>query len=64
KQHSSVHVNIDSHLQGIGIWHGIGMLLGSILLMMFSMFMTKYTYIGFKNYLNWNIAQVRLSQHA
>ena len=55
-----LHIEVGNHFSGTRLASGLGLLLGSILLMMLSMFMTKYTFIGFKHYLRWNLSQLQL----
>lgn len=59
-----IHIEVDNHFSGASLLKGIGLLLGSILLFMSSMFITKYTFIGFKHYLRWNLAQLQLVRPA
>lgn len=58
------HVEFNNQI-GLGhAWHGVGILLGSILLMMFNLLITKYTFIGFGQYLRWNLSMLRVHQPA
>lgn len=59
EENSAVHVRIGNHLKSVHIFHGLGFLFGGIALFMLCLFMTKYTFIGFKNYLRWNISLLR-----
>lgn len=56
---AAIHVSIGNHLTSIHLFHGLAFLLGGIALLMFSLFMTKYTFIGCKNYLRWNLSLLR-----
>ncbi|MES2073497.1 MAG: DUF1700 domain-containing protein [Pseudomonadota bacterium] len=56
---SRVHVNVDNHVRGYHVWKGLALLLGGIVLFLFSLFMTRYTFIGFKHYLQWNISLLK-----
>lgn len=56
---AAVHVSIDNHLSKIHLLNGLGFLLAGIALFMLSLFMTKYTFIGFKKYLRWNLSLLR-----
>ncbi|MFZ6649211.1 DUF1700 domain-containing protein [Undibacterium sp. TJN25] len=57
---SKVRVNVGNHVKHHHIWEGLGLLFGGILLFLFALFMTRYTFIGFKNYLQWNISLLKL----
>lgn len=59
-----IQVNVDNGLNRYHVLQGIGFLLGGIALFMLCLFMTKYTFIGFKNYLQWNMSLLRLPTHA
>lgn len=61
---SAIHVRVGNHLKSIHVLNGLGFLLGGIALFMLSLFMTKYTFIGFKNYLRWNVSLLRPSASA
>lgn len=56
-------LEIDNHLTIGDVWQGIGILLGSILLLLFSMVLTKYSFFGLRQYLRWNLAQLKIHQH-
>lgn len=56
---AAIHVSIGNHLTSIHLFHGLAFLLGGIALLMFSLFMTKYTFIGCKNYVRWNLSLLR-----
>ncbi|MFZ6875260.1 DUF1700 domain-containing protein [Undibacterium sp. Di27W] len=56
----SLHIELGNQFSGTKLLSGLGLLLGSIALMMLSMFLTKYTFIGFKHYLRWNLSQLQL----
>jgi uncharacterized membrane protein len=58
---SVVHVSIGNHLKAIHIFQGLGFLFGGIALFMLCLFTTKYTFVGFKKYLLWNVSLLRLS---
>jgi uncharacterized membrane protein len=60
-ERSVVHVSIGNHLKTIHIFHGLGFLLGGIGLFMLCLFTTKYTFVGFKKYLLWNVSLLRQS---
>lgn len=59
-----LHIEVGNQYSVKKLFAGLGLLLGSILLMMLSLFMTKYTFIGFKHYLRWNLSQLQLSHAA
>ncbi|MFZ6658526.1 DUF1700 domain-containing protein [Undibacterium sp. TJN19] len=61
KTDEKLHVEVGNHFYGAKIMTGIGILLGSIVMLMFSMFMTKYTFIGARHYLRWNLSQLHLA---
>lgn len=63
-QTEKLHIEVGNHFSGTKLFTGLGLLLGSIALMMLSMFMTKYTFIGFKHYLRWNLSQLQLGHAA
>ena len=63
-QTEKLHIEVGNHFSGTKLFTGLGLLLGSIALMMLSMFMTKYTFIGFKHYLRWNLSQLQLGHTA
>ncbi|MFZ6641380.1 DUF1700 domain-containing protein [Undibacterium sp. TC4M20W] len=63
-QTEKLHVELGNHFSGTKLFSGLGLLLASIALMMLSMFMTKYTFIGFKHYLRWNLSQLQLGHAA
>lgn len=56
---SNIHVNVGNHVQGYHVWKGLALLLGGIALFLFSLFMTRYTFIGFKHYLQWNVSLLK-----
>ena len=58
---SVVHVSIGHHLKTIHIFQGLAFLLGGIALFMLCLFTTKYTFVGFKKYLLWNVSLLRQS---
>ena len=57
-------LRIGNRLNEVSAFKGFGLLLGGILLFLFSLFMTKVTFVGFKHYLRWNISLLRLPQTA
>ncbi|MFZ6760563.1 DUF1700 domain-containing protein [Undibacterium sp. Ji50W] len=59
-----LHVEVGNHFYGSKALLGIGMIIASVLLLMLSMFMTKYTFIGFRHYLRWNLLQLHLVRPA
>lgn len=61
---SVVHVSIGHHLKTIHIFQGLGFLLGGIGLFMLCLFTTKYTFVGFRKYLLWNVSLLRQSTAA
>jgi uncharacterized membrane protein len=63
-QTEKLHIELGNHFSGTKLFSGLGLLLASIALMMLSMFMTKYTFIGFKHYLRWNLSQLQLGHAA
>lgn len=63
-QTEKLHIELGNHFSGTKLFSGLGLLLGSIFLMMFIMFVTKYTFIGFKHYLRWNLSQLHLGHAA
>lgn len=58
---SVVHVSIGHHLKTIHIFQGLAFLLSGIALFMLCLFTTKYTFVGFKKYLLWNVSLLRQS---
>lgn len=52
-------VQIDNALTRVDVFHGLGFLLGGIALFMLCLVMTKYTFIGFKKYVRWNVSLLR-----
>ena len=58
---SVVHVSIGHHLKTIDIFQGLTLLLSGIALFMLCLFTTKYTFVGFKKYLLWNVSLLRQS---
>ncbi|MCU6434060.1 DUF1700 domain-containing protein [Undibacterium sp. Jales W-56] len=59
-----VEVNVENKLRHYNALQGIGILLGGIALFLLSLLMTRYTFVGFKNYLQWNISLLRLPVNA
>lgn len=59
-EHTRAQVTIKNHLEYKYLWHGVALLLCGIALFMLCLLMTKYTFIGFKNYLRWNLSLLRL----
>lgn len=59
-----LHIEVGNHFHVSKALMGIGMIIGSVLLLMLSMFMTKYTFIGVRNYLRWNLLQLHLVRPA
>ncbi|HTD02170.1 DUF1700 domain-containing protein [Undibacterium sp.] len=57
---AKIHVNVGNRVQGRHAWEGVGLLLGGIALFLFCLFMTRYTFIGFKHYLQWNVSLLKL----
>lgn len=60
----NLRIEVGNHFSGKKLFTGLGLLLSSIILMMLSMFITKYTFIGFKHYLRWNLSQLHLGHAA
>jgi uncharacterized membrane protein len=58
---SVVNVSIGHHLKTIHIFQGLAFLLGGIALFMLCLFTTKYTFVGFRKYLLWNVSLLRQS---
>lgn len=58
--HKVVHIHIANQLTQVDFWHGLGFLLGGIALFLLCLCMTRYSFIGFKNYLRWNLSLLRL----
>lgn len=52
---------VGNHLGMLDIFRGLGLMLGGIALFLFSLFMTKMTFVGFKRYLSWNMSLLHLS---
>ena len=52
-------VQISNHLTRVDVFRGLGFLLGGIALFMLCLVMTKYTFIGFRKYLRWNVSLLR-----
>lgn len=61
---SVVHVSIGHHLKTVHIFQGLGFLLGGIAMFMLCLFTTKYTFVGFRKYLLWNVSLLRQSTAA
>ncbi len=61
---SVVHVSIGHHLKTVHIFQGLGFLLGGIAMFMLCLFATKYTFVGFRKYLLWNVSLLRQSTAA
>ncbi|MFZ6846144.1 DUF1700 domain-containing protein [Undibacterium sp. RuTC16W] len=59
-----VEVNVENKLRRYNAVQGIGILLGGIALFLLSLLMTRYTFVGFKNYLQWNISLLRIPANA
>lgn len=59
-----VEVNVENKLRHYNAIQGIGILLGGIVLFLLSLLMTRYTFVGFKNYLQWNISLLRIPANA
>ncbi|MFZ6816305.1 DUF1700 domain-containing protein [Undibacterium sp. Rencai35W] len=59
-----VEVNVENKLRHYNAIQGIGILLGGIVLSLLSLLMTRYTFVGFKNYLQWNISLLRIPANA
>lgn len=57
---AKIHVKVGNRVSAHHIWKGLGLLLGGIALFLFSLCMTRYTFIGFKHYLQWNISLLRM----
>lgn len=55
-----LHINIANQMKHVDFFHGLGFLFGGIALFLLCLGMTKYTFIGFKNYLRWNLSLLRL----
>jgi hypothetical protein len=51
-----VQVHVANHLQPWQVWRGIGLVLGGIALFLLALCVTKYTFIGFRRYLQWNLS--------
>ena len=58
---SVVHVSIGHHLKTVDIFQGLAFLVGGIALFMLSLFTTKYTFVGCRQYLLWNVSLLRQS---
>ena len=58
---SVVHLSIGHNLKTIDIFQGLAFLFGGIALFMLCLFTTKYTFVGFKKYLLWNVSLLRQS---
>jgi uncharacterized membrane protein len=48
-----------SELRSLKAWHGAGIVLGGVLLLLLSALITKYTWIGMKRYVQMNISLLR-----
>ncbi|MES2102875.1 MAG: DUF1700 domain-containing protein [Pseudomonadota bacterium] len=59
-ENQKIRVNVGNHVQGRHVWEGLALLLGGIALFLFCLFMTRYTFIGFKHYLQWNVSLLKL----
>ncbi|MFZ6672688.1 DUF1700 domain-containing protein [Undibacterium sp. Xuan67W] len=59
-----VEVNVENKLRHYNAIQGIGILLSGIVLLLLSLLMTRYTFVGFKNYLQWNISLLRIPANA
>lgn len=59
-----IHINLGKQLDLYDAFKGIGMVIGSVLLLMLSMFLTAFSFRGFRQYLRWNFSQLRLTPAA
>lgn len=48
-----------TELRSLKVWHGAGIILGGVLLLLLSALITKYTWIGMKRYVQMNISLLR-----
>lgn len=60
-EHDGIPVVIGHHLGLLDAVRGVGLILGGIALFLFALFMTKMTFVGFKQYVNWNMSLLHLS---
>jgi hypothetical protein len=54
-------VVVGNHLGMLDIFRGLGLIFGGIALFLFALFMTKMTFVGFKQYVSWNMSLLHLS---
>lgn len=59
-----IHINLGKQLDLYDVFKGIGMIIGSILLLMLSMLLTGLSFRGFRQYLRWNFSQLKLTPAA
>lgn len=57
--HQSPTVSVRNHLGFRNIFAGLGLLFGGVALLLLCLTMTKWTFIGFKKYLLWNLSLLR-----
>ncbi|QJQ06706.1 DUF1700 domain-containing protein [Undibacterium piscinae] len=56
---STFQVEIENHVTSENTFQGLGLLAGGIALLMLSLWMTRSSYRGLKNYLQWNFSLLR-----
>lgn len=56
----ALHIHMANQLEHIDFLHGLGALFGGIALFLLCLCLTKYSLVGFKNYLRWNFSLLRL----
>jgi len=56
-----IQINLGKQLDLYDVFKGISMIIGSVALMMLSMFLTGLSFRGFRQYLRWNFSQLRLT---
>lgn len=56
----ALQIHIANQLKHVDFLHGLGFLFGGIALFLLCLCLTKYSFIGFKNYLRWNLSLLRL----
>lgn len=56
-----IHISLGKQLDIYDVFKGIGMIIGSVVLLMLSMFLTGLSFRGFRQYLRWNFSQLSLT---
>lgn len=64
RDRDSFQIEVSNHFSAGKLLSGLGAILAGIGLFMLSMFLTKYSFIGFKHYVRWNLSQLQLVRPA